>query len=203
MLLLPGAPDALEADLVSGRIDCPTCGGQLSPFGSARSRVVRMMHEVRTLKPRRALCHACTATTVLLPAWCVPRHRDGAEVVLAALLDAARGDGHRTIARKLGRPPGTVRAWLRRAHHDATARRWYPKLAMIFHRLGGDFGIPPASSPLGDALELLGRTVSAAIRQLGPPNGDPYEYASALTDGLIGRRPPRKPRPPTPVPVRC
>ncbi|MHB1783765.1 MAG: helix-turn-helix domain-containing protein, partial [Acidimicrobiales bacterium] len=52
---------------------------------------------------------------MLLPAWCLPRRRDAAEVVLKALRAKADGDGHRRIAERLGRPPGTVRGWLRRA----------------------------------------------------------------------------------------
>jgi hypothetical protein len=57
----------------------------------------------------------CGATHVLVPAWSVPRRRDGAEVIGEALHHAARGAGHRVIARRLGRPPGTVRGWLRAA----------------------------------------------------------------------------------------
>jgi len=38
---------------------------------------------------------------VLLPACCVPRRRDGADVIGAALLAKAQGAGQRTIAARL------------------------------------------------------------------------------------------------------
>ncbi len=44
---------------------------------------------------------------------CLPRRRDGVEVIGEALLAKAQGAGHRTIAARLERPPVTVRGWLR------------------------------------------------------------------------------------------
>jgi hypothetical protein len=105
--------EVVEADLAAGRLCCPGCSGPLVRWGFAREREVRMLDSVRSLRPRRACCHRCESTHVLLPAWSVPRRRDGAEVIGTALLAKAEGDGHRTIAARLGRPPGTVRGWLR------------------------------------------------------------------------------------------
>jgi hypothetical protein len=85
--------DALEADLSTGRLRCPGCRGALSPWGFARAREVRMLDGSSRLRPRRARCGRCQATHVLLPAWSVPRRRDGAEVIGEALLAKAQGSG--------------------------------------------------------------------------------------------------------------
>jgi hypothetical protein len=127
MLLTTISEKRLEADLAAGAIGCPDCGGRLSPWGFARSREVRMRDGVRALTPRRACCQGCGATHVLAPSWSVPRRRDGAEVIGEALAQAALGAGHRSIGRRLGRPAGTVRGWLRaaraRAEEPAGVRR--------------------------------------------------------------------------------
>jgi hypothetical protein len=122
-------PEMVEADLAAGRLRCPVCDGPLARWGFARQRQVRMREGTRSIRPRRACCQPCGTTHVLLPAWAVPRRRDGAEVIGQALLAHARGLGHRRIAARLGRPPGTVRGWLRtfarRAEQvSATATRW-------------------------------------------------------------------------------
>jgi Domain of unknown function (DUF6431) len=106
----------LERWLADGQVRCSGCGGSLSRWGHARERRVRMLHGVvRRVRPRRARCAPCERTHVLLPGWSVPRRRDGSEVIGLALLLKADGAGHRTIAHRLGRPPGTVRGWLRAA----------------------------------------------------------------------------------------
>jgi hypothetical protein len=125
---------------------------------------------------------------VLLPAWSVPRRRDGGEVIGAALLDKAGGAGHRTIAARLGRPPGTVRGWLRAFARRAeaigrSARRWAYAIDATFTPAR------PAGSPLADAVEALGAAVRACTAQLGMRAG-PWELAVALTGGLLQGRPP-------------
>ncbi len=122
-------PSVVEADLAGGRLCCPVCEEPLSAWGFARERTVRLLDGTRSIRPRRACCRGCEQTHVLLPAWAVARRRDGAEVIGRALLANANGQGHRTIAAQLRRPPGTVRGWLRafarRAEPVASsARRW-------------------------------------------------------------------------------
>jgi hypothetical protein len=51
---------------------------------------------------------------VLLPVSLLLRRADTAAVIGAALRAKAAGGGHRGIAEQLGRPPATVRGWLRR-----------------------------------------------------------------------------------------
>lgn len=181
-------PAVVEADLVAGRLCCPGCGAQLAAWGYAREREVRMLDGVRSLRPRRAYCRACETTHVLLPAFSVPRRRDGAEVIGAALLDKAAGAGHRTIAQRLGRPPGTVRGWLRAFARRAetisrSARSWA-------HAIDASLTpARPAGSPLADAVEMLGVAVRACRSRLAMRAG-PWELAVALTGGLLHGRPP-------------
>ena len=128
----------------------------------------------------------CGSTHVLCPAWSVPRRRN-AEVIGEALRQGARGDGHHTIAGRLGRPPGTVRGWLRAARHRAellrcSGVRWA-------YALDAEQGvIMPASSPLGDAVEALATAAKAWVLRFGPAPC-PWEQAVWLTGGLLHGRP--------------
>jgi hypothetical protein len=176
-------PDVLEADLAAGRLCCPGCDQPLSRWGFAREREVRMLDGVRRLRPRRARCGACETTHVLLDACCVPRRRDGAEVIGQALLAKAEGEGHRTIAARLRRAPSTVRGWLRAASRRAellcaAGLRWLRALDPMSDP------VKPAGSPLGDVVEALGSAVRACRLRLGIRAG-PWELAVALTGGLL------------------
>jgi len=181
--------EVVEADLAAGRLCCPGCDRPLARWGFAREREVRTLDGARSLRPRRAYCDACKRTHVLLPAWSVPRRRDGAEVIGAALLAKAQGDGHRRIAARLGRPPGTVRGWLRAFARRAEtvgscARRWAH--AIDATALGDS---RPAGSPLAEAVEAIG-TLHRACRLVLRTRLGPWELA-VLTGLLHGR--PRDP----------
>lgn len=183
-------PEVVEADLAAGRLCCPGCDGPLARWGFARQREVRMLGGTRVVRPRRACCHRCETTHVLLPAFSVPRRRDGAEVIGHALLAKAQGEGHRTIAARLGRPAGTVRGWLRAFARRAEvvgscARRW--TYAVDAAHEGHS---PPAGSPLADAVDAVG-TAARACRLSLETSASPWELAVALTGLLYGR--PRDP----------
>lgn len=183
-------PDVVEADLAAGRLCCPGCEGRLARWGFARERQVRMLEGARSVRPRRAYCRACETTHVLLPAWSVARRCDGAEVIGEALLAKAQGAGHRTIATRLGRPPGTVRGWLRvfarRAEAvGSCARRWAHAI-----EAAGLQADRSAGSPFADAVDALGTATRACRLQLRT-RASPWELAVALTGLLHGR--PRDP----------
>ena len=187
VLSMTADPELVEADLAAGRLCCPGCGGPLARWGFAREREVRMLDGVRSIRPRRACCRRCETTHVLLPAFSVPRRRDGAEVIGEALLAKAQGAGHRTIAARLGRPPGTVRGWLRAASRRAellcaATLRWLRALDPAPEPA------KPAGSPLADAVDALGRAVRECRLCLGIRAG-PWELAVALTGGLLSGRP--------------
>ena len=180
--------DVLETELAAGRVYCPGCDGRLSRWGFAREREVRMLDGTCSLRPRRARCRTCETTHVLLPAWSVPRRRDGAEVIGRALTLKAQGAGHRTIARRLDRPPGTVRGWLRAGARRADALRVCGvKWAVA---LSEDLGRPwLADAPLQDALDALGRAAIGWRLRLGVSAAGPWELIVAITGGLLYGRP--------------
>jgi transposase-like protein len=192
MLSIVISQERLEADLAAGTLACPGCSGRLSPWGYARSREVRMLDGVRSLRPRRACCRGCGATHVLSPSWSVPRRRDGAEVIGDALRLAAGGEGHRRIARTLGRPPGTVRGWLRAARARAESLRACG--ARWAYALDPEIGVvTPAGSELGDAAEAIMLAVRAWVLRCGRQHVSPWEPAVCLTGGLLSGRAPLPP----------
>lgn len=164
-------------------VDCPACGDTLAPWGYARARSVRDVHGTRELKPHRVRCRGCRATHVLLPAACLPRRADTAEVIGAALLAAAAGAGHRRIAADIHRPAGTVRGWIRAAIVHAPRLREHA--TALTHRFDtGLSPIRPARTVLADAVEALGAAVAASTRRLGP-RGPAWELITWLTNGQL------------------
>jgi|APFre7841882630_1041343.scaffolds.fasta_scaffold35595_2 hypothetical protein len=193
MLSIALSPEQLEAALAAGELACPDCSGRLSPWGFARPREVRVFDGVRRLRPRRACCGGCDGTHVLCPSWSVPRRRDGAEVIGEGLRLAALGEGHRRIARRLGRPPGTVRGWLRaaRAHGEglrACAISWAYALDP-----GELTAVTPAGSELRDAIEAMMLAVRAHVLRFGRRQAGPWETAVWMTGGLLSGRLPLPP----------
>src|SRR5450631_2278476 len=118
-------PLRAEAALAAGELPCPDCGGVLRAWAYARTRRIRGLPD--PVRPRRALCACCGRSQVLLPSDLLPRRADATEVVGAALVAKAAGQGHRQIAADLQRPESTVRRWLR-------ATRTPEHLAWIYHR---------------------------------------------------------------------
>jgi len=182
-----------EADLTAGRLACPRCTAPLRPWSWAQTRRVRGRDGTsRSVRPRRARCSSCRASQVLLPAWCQPRLADATEVVGAALVAKAAGRGYRAIAVELGRPPATVRRWLRRAR-NASHLAWLRRLGVEHARrldtevLTG--GLQPQPTGLGDALEALAAAVHAWRRQRGR-HADGWALIGVFTGGrLLGPTP--------------
>jgi hypothetical protein len=184
--------ERLETLLARGELACPGCSEPLSPWGFARSREVRLLHGTRSVTPRRACCHGCGVTHVLCPAWSVPRRRDSAEVIGEALRLATQGEGHRRIARRLDRPPGTVRGWLRAGRSRAEslracATKW---VVSLDHERAA---VAPAGTGLGDALEAIMLAVRAWVLRFGRRSIGTWELAVCLTGGLLYGRPPLPP----------
>jgi transposase-like protein len=175
----------VEAALAAGDLVCPACSTPLSPWGFACSRAVRLAGEVRSVRPRRAWCGRCVRSHVLLPRWVVARRRDGAEVIGEALRLAAAGMGRRSIAVRLGRPPGTVRGWLRTARRRAGSLRACATRALV--ALDPEPGaITPVGSELGDAVEAMMLGLRAWVLRFGRDELGPWERAGWLTGGLLG-----------------
>jgi hypothetical protein len=181
--------ERVEAELSAGKLACPACSGRLSPWGFARSRTVRMFSGTRSVRPRRACCDACGATHVLCPSWSVPRRRDGAQVIGEALRLAAGGVGHRRIAARLGRPPGTVRGWLRAGRSRAESLRACATTQAVSLDLEL-VAVTPAGNALGEAVEAIMLAVRALVLRFGLRGVCPWELAVCLTGGLLYGRPP-------------
>ncbi|MCA1699503.1 MAG: DUF6431 domain-containing protein [Actinobacteria bacterium] len=96
----------VEAELVDGRLGCPSCRAVLGPWGHARPRVLRCSIGDRWLRPRRARCRGCAGTHVLLPDVALLRRQDEVTVIGAAIRAHVGGEGHRRIAARLGVPAG-------------------------------------------------------------------------------------------------
>lgn len=180
MLIVRSDAERVENDLVSGAVACPVCGGVLGGWGFARWRVVRAEAGPVALRPRRARCRSCRSTHVLLPDVVLARRVDTVAVIGAALGEAAAGVGHRRVAERVGRPPSTVRGWLRRFR--AVAARAAVFFAAWAQRLDPMLGpVTPAGSPVADAVEVIGVAARAASLRLGPR--PPWSWVSALTVG--------------------
>jgi hypothetical protein len=157
-------PVLVEARLSSGQVACPSCSAALRPWGWARPRPVHGISEL--LVPRRARCSGCLLTHVLLPVTVLLRRGYAAEVIGAAVAGRAGGAGHRSIARRLSVPAGTVRGWLR-----VMATRLEPArvfLLQVAHRAAVDLRVPDSlGCPWRDLLAALGAATAALTGRFG------------------------------------
>ena len=124
---------------------------------------------------------------MLLPVTCLARRADEAAVIGLALEAKAAGAGHRTIAGLLGRPPSTVRGWLR----AFTARAEVVRLHAIAQQalaagLVTDPPLPgPAGSAAGDAVAAVAAAAAAAARFLSVGEVARWQLAAAVTSGML------------------
>ena len=173
---------AAEADLASGRIVCPHCGGRLRPWSYASERRIRLGDgSERAVRPRRGRCAVCLVSQVLLPGWCLPRRP---EVVVGALLAHDRGLGYRRVAARVGRSVWTVRGWLRRARggHFAWLRRRGVEYAVMLDRETLAVERAP-TTPVGAALSALAMAVAAYRRRMG--HADTWALIGVFTAGRL------------------
>ena len=185
MLTVSVDRDDVERQLGSGGLACPACSGVLAGWGWARERRVRGLEGWASgLTPRRARCRGCGQTHVLLPVTCLARRADETGVIGLALELKAAGAGHRPIAVLLGRPPSTVRGWLRALTSAAgEVRRSFTALAA---GLAADLPLPAvAGSPLGDAVSAVAAAGAAAAAVLGVRVVARWHLAAAVTSGLL------------------
>jgi hypothetical protein len=120
---------------------------------------------------------------VLLPLVALLRRADSAAVIGAALALKAAGWGHRPIAGRLRRPPGTVRGWLRRfAERAETLRRGFTALAVSV--LADSPLAAPAGSLFADAVAAVGCAAAAMARRWPVVlTVSAWEVAAAVTGG--------------------
>lgn len=184
MLTVEADAGSVERRLAAGGVSCPGCEGRLAPWGWARPRVLRGVGDARALvRPRRGYCRGCGVTHVLLPVVALARRADLVEVIGAALAAKAAGVGCRAIAAGLGRPPDTVRAWLRRFAARAEAVR--VAFTVLLVDTGSDPVTPAVTfSPAADAVAaIVGAAVAVAARWPLLGAVSPWLAASAATRG--------------------
>jgi Domain of unknown function (DUF6431) len=172
----------VEAELVGGRLGCPSCRGVLGPWGHARERVLRCRAGDRLLRPRRARCRGCLGTHVLLPDLAFARRQDEVAVIGEAIEAKAVGEGFRRIAARLGAYPETVRGWLRRfAERAEQIRVHFTRCAVALDpELGA---MLPAGSEVADALEAIAVAARAWVLRFG--RAEPWQIASRLSVGML------------------
>jgi hypothetical protein len=172
----------VEAELVGGRLGCPSCRGVLGPWGHARERVLRCRSGDRVLRPRRARCRGCLGTHVLLADLALLRRQDEVAVIGEAIEARIAGSGYRRIAAGLGVHVDTVRGWLRRfAERAESIRAYFTRCAVAL-----DLELGPvlaAGSGIADALEAIAVAARAWVLRFGP--GDPWRIACRLSGGRL------------------
>jgi hypothetical protein len=172
----------VETELLAGHLACPDCGEGLRPWGQGADREVRQLEGTERRRFRRSICSSCSATHVLVPEDTLLRRRDGVAVIGAALVARAKGAGHRTIARALGRPASTVRGWLRRfAMRAVVVRehvvRWAAAIDATFDHRG------TGRNPCSDAVEAIGVLGMVSVRRFGPR--EVWSLVSVVTGGRL------------------
>lgn len=177
----------VERRLVAGELECPVCGGTLTPWGWARLRGLRGAGMGRLeVRPRRSRCSACGMTHVLLPVSGLSRRADVVEVIGAALQMKAAGAGHRAIADRLGRPHSTVRGWLRRfAARAALIAGLFTSHLVALADDPARVLPAPAPSAFADAVAAL-IAAGMAVRTRFPMVTAPiWQVASAVSRGSL------------------
>lgn len=183
MLTVETDAAAVEERLRSGRFACPGCSGVLAGWGRARARTVRGPDGGVRVVPRRSRCTGCRATHVLLPVLLLVRRADTVAVIGAALVAKAAGGGHRRIAERLGRPPGTVRGWLRR--FGARVEQVRMVFTLRTRALAPDPVLPgPAGSGWADAVAAV-RAAAAAFMARFSVEVPVWQVAVAVSAGRL------------------
>jgi hypothetical protein len=120
---------------------------------------------------------------VLLPVSLLLRRADTAVVIGAALQAKAAGGGHRGIAERLGRPPGTVRGWLRR--FAARVEQVRVVFTLRARALAPDPVLPgPAGSGWADAVAAVNAAVRAFMARFSV-EVPVWEVACAVSAGRL------------------
>ena len=176
---------AARSALARRKLRCPGCGQPLKPWGRARERTIREVGgALVTVIPDRARCTGCDVTHVILDAGLLPRRAYAAGLIGQALVAAARGRGHRLIARDLEVPCDTVRGWVRRARRSAGQLRAAGIQAVV--ALDPD-ALPGQDLPgeLAYALDALRAAAMALGDRFGVQHASPWARVTVLTRGQL------------------
>lgn len=181
-LIISSDPLVSEAELTSGKLNCPSCKAVLRPWGYARPRTNRMKEGLKTLRPRRARCGNCSKTSVLLPDYLLVRRIDEIAVIGSVLVQAAKGFGYRKIAQKICYPYTTIRGWIRRFRQKLEIiTKHFINWALALDPTLCEIG--PTGSLFGDAVAAMGIAARCLSIRFGPR--PPWSHISAMCGGRL------------------
>jgi hypothetical protein len=116
-------PEAAATRVADGVQPCPAseCSGFFQPWGSARTRPVRLLGGgTDSVTPRRARCRQCDRTHVFIPSPGVPEtHRQHRDRLGGPRRRRSGGWDTGRSPNRSGVPATTVRGWLRRARANS------------------------------------------------------------------------------------
>ena len=182
MLIVGTDQAAVEADLKSGRLSCPSCQVGLRPWGHGVDREVCLLDRSEQRRFRRSICRPCRATHVLIPEDTLVRRRHAGEVIGAALTARAKGASHRRIANDLGVATSAVRGWLRAFAAKAVVLREH--FVRWAHAMDpGHDDRSAGGSDFCDAVDAIGVFAIVAVRRFGPRPA--WSLASLVTGGCL------------------
>jgi transposase-like protein len=165
------------------RPDCPQCGSSMT-FWSGYWRYIREAGRCRELFVRRARCHRCQATHVLLPGFVIVGRLDVAETIGAVIEEVIAGpSGVRPAAERRYVPHETARGWLRR--FTARAKELAVSFAALSVELGGD-AIVPDDDAASFALSAILAAFRAATALPGWALIGVWRFASSVSGGGSG-----------------
>jgi len=164
------------------RPDCPVCSAPMTCW-SGYWRFVREGGRCTRIWVRRARCGACQVTHALLPAFCLARRLDTAEVIGTTLQAVAEGPGGvRPAAEAAGVPHTTARGWVRRLVARAE------ELSVAFSALSADLGgavAAPVRHGARRAVAAIGAAWRAACSFPGWLSLGRWRFASCVSGGSL------------------
>ena len=196
MVIVLGWAGSVEAYGAAGRKvgpavapDCPRCQ-VLMIFWSGYERMVRLGFDPDAACTRRHLriwvrrvhCKRCGITPGLLPAFCLSRRLDEAEVIGVAIVLAVAGRPVAAVATLLAVPRSTARGWITRFFEGAAAiTALFASLAVA--QGSGAFDLP--SQPARAAVEAIGRAFDAAQRRRSGNLLGIWRFSSIVSGGAL------------------
>jgi hypothetical protein len=152
-------------------------------FWSGYWRHIRQGGRCQKLFVKRARCHPCRATHVLLPGFLLGGRLDVVETIGAVLDEVIIGPGGvRPVSERLDVPHTTARGWVRR--FTAKALHLAVSFAALSVELGGE-AVVPAAEPTCFALSAIAAAFAAAETLPGWAVVGRWRFVSSVSGGQL------------------